>query len=79
MDINAITQIIASLGFPIAACVAMFWQNTKLEKQHQEEMSSINKVIGDMQIALANNTNAINNLVNLIGKEGETESFLRNA
>ena len=73
MDINAITQIIASLGFPIAACVAMFWQNTKREKQHQEEMSSINKVIGDMQIALVNNTNAINNLVNLLGKEGETE------
>lgn len=73
MDINAITQIIASLGFPIAACVAMFWQNTKLEKQHQEEMLSINKVIGDMQIALVNNTNAINNLVNLLGKEGETE------
>ena len=73
MDINAITQIIASLGFPIAACVAMFWQNTKLETQHLEEMSSINKVIGDMQIALVNNTNAINNLVNLLGKEGETE------
>ena len=73
MDINAITQIIASLGFPIAACVAMFRQNTKLEKQHQEEISSISKVIGDMQIALVNTTNAINNLVNLLGKEGETE------
>lgn len=69
MDISTITQIIGSLGFPIAACIAMFWQNTKLEKQHQEEMKAINSVIADMQIALANNTNAINNLVRTLGEE----------
>lgn len=69
MDISTVTQIIGSLGFPIAACIAMFWQNTKLEKQHQEEMKAINSVIADMQIALANNTNAINNLVRTLGEE----------
>lgn len=69
MDFSVITQLIGSLGFPIAACVAMFWQNTKLEKQHQEEMKAINSVIADMQIALTNNTNAINNLVRTLGEE----------
>lgn len=30
MDINAITQLITTVGFPIAACIALFWQNLKM-------------------------------------------------
>ena len=62
MDINAITQIIASLGFPIAACVAMFWQNNKLNESHKEEVSKLNEAIN-------NNTIALNHIIDKLGGE----------
>lgn len=32
MDIQAITTFITTVGFPIAACVALFWQNNKMSE-----------------------------------------------
>lgn len=29
MDVQTITTIITTVGFPIAACIALYWQNTK--------------------------------------------------
>lgn len=37
MDVSQITQMIGSLGFPIACCCVLFWQNSKL----QETLSAI--------------------------------------
>lgn len=37
MDLNAITQMIGSVGFPIVACVVLFVQNNKM----QETLTSI--------------------------------------
>ena len=31
MDISSITQLISNVGFPIAACCVMFYQNSKLQ------------------------------------------------
>lgn len=56
MDIEAITQLIGGLGFPIVACGAMFWKIHEQDKRHSED----NKRLGDI---IANNTNAINNLL----------------
>ena len=53
-------QVIQTLGFPIAVAVAMFWQNTKLQEQHKEEMSKITE-------ALNNNTIALTELKDKIG------------
>lgn len=53
-------QIIQTLGFPIAVAIAMFWQNTKLQEQHKEEMSKITE-------ALNNNTIALTELKDKIG------------
>ena len=52
MDVNTVTQLIGSLGFPIVACVAMFWKMNDQDKKHAEEMDKISE-------ALQNNTNAI--------------------
>ena len=60
MDINAIVQLISSLGFPIACCVAMFWQNNKLNERHKEETSKLNEAIN-------NNTIALNHLIDKLG------------
>lgn len=60
MDTNAIVQLISSLGFPIACCVAMFWQNNKLNASHKEETSKLNE-------AIKNNTIALNHLIDKLG------------
>lgn len=53
-------QVIQTLGFPIAVAVAMFWQNTKLQEQHKDEMGKITE-------ALNNNTVALTELKDKIG------------
>ena len=60
MDTSTIVQIISSLGFPIACCVAMFWQNNKLNESHKEEVSKLNEAIN-------NNTIALNHIIDRIG------------
>ncbi len=52
MDLQAITQMIGSLGFPIVACCAMFWQINQQSKRHQEEVEQL-------QETLENNTKAL--------------------
>lgn len=60
MDTNAIIQIVSSLGFPIACCVAMFWQNNKLNESHKAEVSKLNEAIN-------NNTIALNHIIDKLG------------
>lgn len=63
MDVNSLIQLIGSLGFPIAACVALFWRMVKSDEQHIEEMSKMSE-------ALNNNTSALVKLTEKLGKEG---------
>ena len=57
---DEIIQIIQTLGFPIACVVALFWQNTKMQEQHKDEMTK-------MIEALNNNTLALTELKDKIG------------
>lgn len=59
MDIQVIGQLVASLGFPIVACGAMFWMVNKQEERHGEEIRSLRKTIED-------NTNVLSSLKELI-------------
>lgn len=52
MDVSAITQIIGTLGFPIAACIALFWQNNKMNEKHEEEIKKITEALNNNTIAL---------------------------
>lgn len=52
MDINTITQLIGSVGFPIAACCVMFVQNNKLQQTLSElskTLSTMNERISDIE------------------------------
>lgn len=60
MDANVIVQIVSSLGFPIACCIAMFWQNNKLNESHKAEVSKLNEAIN-------NNTIALNHIIDKLG------------
>ena len=59
MDIQVIGQLIASLGFPIVACGALFWLVNKQDERHKEEMNGLRKTIED-------NTNVLISLKELI-------------
>ena len=64
MDYQSIAGLISSVGFPIAACCAIFWQMNKQSEQHKQEMDK-------MTDALANNTAAIVELSTLIKRGDE--------
>lgn len=63
VDANTIIQLVGSLGFPIVACVALFWFMIKSNEQHKEEMNKLSE-------ALNNNTLAITKLSDKISQEG---------
>lgn len=62
MELNDLVSLIGSLGFPIVACMALFWQNNKQEERHRDEMEKVTESIN-------NNTTAIIELTNKLGKE----------
>ena len=62
MDMQAILSAISTVGFPIAACIAMFVMLDKERDNHKEEMSKVTE-------ALNNNTIALNTLSGKLDKE----------
>lgn len=62
MDIQAITSLIGSLGFPIAACIAMFWTLNKEREERMEEMKKFTEAIN-------NNTRALESLKGKLDNE----------
>ena len=52
MDMNAITTLIGSLGFPIAACIACFWMLNKERDEHKSEMQKVTEAINNNTLAL---------------------------
>ena len=66
MDFATISQLISSVGFPIAACVALFWQMTKESERHKEEMNALKE-------SLNQNTLAITKLVVFMQEKGGME------
>lgn len=52
MDFSAVSQLISSVGFPIAACVALFWQMNKEITQHKEEMDALKESLNQNTLAI---------------------------
>lgn len=52
MDIQAIASLIGSLGFPIAACIAMFSMLNKEREEHKSEMTQVTEAIQNNTLAL---------------------------
>ena len=61
MDVSSIVQIIGSLGFPIAACIAVFWYLMRESEDHKAE-------VGKLSEALQNNTLALTKLCDELEK-----------
>lgn len=62
LDVTILTQLVGSLGFPIAMCIAMLWMLNKTNENHKSEMDKITE-------ALNNNTIALTKLSSKIGGE----------
>lgn len=45
MDITILAQVISSVGFPIAACCVMFFQNNKLQDTLKEIAVTMQKMV----------------------------------
>ena len=56
MEATSILEIISTVGFPIACCIAMFVQQSKMSENHKNEMS-------EMKSAIDNNTIALTKLI----------------
>lgn len=52
MDMQTIVSLIGSLGFPIAACIAMFSMLEKEREEHKTEMAKITEAINNNTLAL---------------------------
>lgn len=64
MDVNMVTQLVGSLGFPIVCCVALFWYLVKEKDAHKEEMEELRK-------SVEANTTAINSLCQHLGGKSD--------
>ena len=52
MDVSGLIQIVGSLGFPIAACIAVFWYLMKESENHKEEVNKLSEAVQNNTIAL---------------------------
>lgn len=55
MDLNTISQIVGSMGFPIAACVVMFYQNSRM----QETLAKLSETLTLMSSRLSDLEDAV--------------------
>lgn len=56
MDANTIQQLISNLGFPIVACVALYYMNMKTTETY-------NKTMEDMRDTINKNTETMQNIL----------------
>lgn len=52
MDVSAIIQVVGSLGFPIAACIAVFWYLMHESENHKSEVAKLSEAIQNNTLAL---------------------------
>ncbi len=53
MDLSAITTLISTIGFPIAACIAIFYMMNKEREDHKNEVDALKGVISEINQTLA--------------------------
>lgn len=52
-DIQTISQLISSIGFPIAACCAIFYMMNKEREEHKNEVDSLKSVLSEVKETMA--------------------------
>lgn len=52
MDVQTLTTLISSIGFPIVACVAMFYQMNKQQEQHKQEVDKLSEAVENNTVVM---------------------------
>ena len=47
MNVQDVTTLVSSLGFPIVACGALFWSNLKTSERYNKTIDEMRKTIED--------------------------------
>lgn len=71
MDIQVISQVITSLGFPIVAAAALFWYVNKQRESHEEETKALRDSLDSNTAILNELKGLINYLVGELKNDGE--------
>lgn len=58
--VQAIVQVVQSVGFPIVGCGALFWYMIKQRDAHKDEMDK-------MTTAINNNTQVLTQIITMLG------------
>lgn len=61
MDSATFVELVNLIGFPIAACIALFWMNREQAKYYRELLKEFRETID-------NNTKAINHVIQQLDK-----------
>lgn len=59
MDVQTVTQLISSVGFPVVMCGALFWYMVKQRQAHQQETEHLKDTIAENTKVLAELTTLI--------------------
>ena len=76
MDINGITTLISSVGFPIVCCLYMIFHANKTVEENSKNIIEYNNTLKEMTTVIKENTTATNQLITLLSyflnkEEGE--------
>lgn len=52
MDINGISQLVGSLGFPVACCIYLIYSNNKANEAHKQEIDKLRETVENNTIAM---------------------------
>jgi len=52
MDISTVSQVVGSLGFPIAVAIACFWYINKQEEQHKAEIDKMSEAVNNNTLVI---------------------------
>lgn len=64
MDIQTITTVITTVGFPIAVCIICFWYINKQTETHKEETKALTDAVN-------NNNTLLQRLLDKMGGDHE--------
>lgn len=52
MSANEVSSLVATLGFPIVMCLALFWYMIKQNEQHEAESKAICQAVNELKVAI---------------------------
>lgn len=56
MDINTLTQIISSIGFPICVCIYLIYNQNKDKIRQDEQQAKMNEILNNFSLNIQENT-----------------------